>query len=111
MLYRPVTKNPCEPVETRATTNYRAIIVTSQQTLGILRLSTALCITPWSVPIHCHADPRKILLPEISFSCNLFGILSTAPRHASKSRQDPQEIQPSPRRIWSVYIVWASFFA
>jgi integrase len=36
-LHGLVSTNPCEPVETRATSDYRAIIVTPQQTLAILR--------------------------------------------------------------------------
>ena len=37
LLHGLVTKNPCEPVETRASSDYRAIIVTPQQTFAILR--------------------------------------------------------------------------
>ena len=37
ILHGLVSKNPCEPVETRSTTSYRAITVTPQQTRAILR--------------------------------------------------------------------------
>jgi hypothetical protein len=35
-LHELVTKNPVLPVETRSTTNYRAILVTPQQTLRVI---------------------------------------------------------------------------
>jgi len=41
ILHGFVSKNPCAPVETRATSDYRAIIVTPQQTLAILRALTS----------------------------------------------------------------------
>jgi integrase len=37
ILHGLVTKNPCEAVETRASSDYSAIVVTPQQTLAILR--------------------------------------------------------------------------
>lgn len=40
-LHGLVSTNPCEPVETRASSDYRAIIVTPQQTLAILRALTS----------------------------------------------------------------------
>jgi integrase len=43
ILHELVSKNPAQPVETRSTTNYRAIIITPQQTRSILStLSTLL---------------------------------------------------------------------
>ena len=36
ILHELVTKNPVLPVETRSTTNYKAILVTPQQTLAII---------------------------------------------------------------------------
>jgi len=41
MLHQLVSKNPCEPVETRAKTDYRAILVTPEQTLALLRALTS----------------------------------------------------------------------
>jgi integrase len=40
ILHGLVTKNPCEPVETRTTTDYRAIMLTPDQTHAILRALT-----------------------------------------------------------------------
>ena len=37
ILHELVSKNPAQPVETRSTTNYRAIVITPQQTRSILR--------------------------------------------------------------------------
>jgi integrase len=37
ILHELVSKNPAQPVETRSTTDYRAIVITPQQTRSILR--------------------------------------------------------------------------